>query len=43
VLCIEPGITVPGKGAFILEQMVLIGESGAEAFNRLPLDMWDRL
>lgn len=43
VLCIEPGITVPDKGAFILEQMVVIGEDGAEAFNRLPLDMWDRL
>jgi Xaa-Pro aminopeptidase len=43
VLCIEPGITVPGKGAFILEQMVLIGENGAETLNRLPLDMWDRL
>lgn len=43
VLCIEPGITVPGKGAFILEQMVLIGENGAETLNQLPLDMWDRL
>ena len=43
VLCIEPGITVPDKGAFILEQMVVIGEDGAETFNRLPLDMWDRL
>jgi Xaa-Pro aminopeptidase len=43
VLCIEPGITVPGRGAFILEQMVLIRENGAEAFNQLPLDMWDRL
>lgn len=43
VLCIEPGLTVPGKGAFILEQMVLIGENGAEALNQLPLDMWDRL
>lgn len=42
VLCIEPGITVPGKGAFILEQMVYIGENGAETLNRLPLDMWDR-
>lgn len=43
VLCIEPGITVPNKGAFILEQMVLIGEDGAETLNQLPLDMWDRL
>ena len=43
VLCIEPGITVPDKGAFILEQMVAIGKDGAEVLNRLPLDMWDRL
>lgn len=43
VLCIEPGITVPNKGAFILEQMVAIGPRGAEVLNELPLDMWNRL
>lgn len=42
VLCIEPGITVPDKGAFILEQMVAIGPDGAEVLNQLPLDMWNR-
>jgi Xaa-Pro aminopeptidase len=29
VLCIEPGITVPGEGAFIIEQMIAVGSDGA--------------
>lgn len=43
VLCVEPGIMVPGEGAFIIEQMIVVGGEGAEVLNRLPTDMWDRL
>jgi Xaa-Pro aminopeptidase len=43
VLCIEPGITVPGEGAVIIEQMVTVTTDGAEVLNALPTDMWDRL
>ena len=41
VLCIEPGITVPGVGAVILEQMVHVTADGAETLNELPLALWD--
>jgi Xaa-Pro dipeptidase len=41
VLCIEPGITVPGQGAIIIEQMVAVGSSGAEVLNDLPINVWD--
>ena len=41
VLCIEPGVAVPGVGAVILEQMVHVTSDGAEVLNDLPLDMWD--
>jgi len=41
VLCIEPGITVPGVGAVILEQMIHITAGGAETLNELPLSVWD--
>lgn len=41
VLCVEPGITLPGAGAVILEQMITIGPDGAEVLNALPLDLWD--
>jgi Xaa-Pro aminopeptidase len=40
VLCIEPGITVPGEGAVIIEQMVAVTDDGAEVFNQLPTDVW---
>jgi len=40
VMCIEPGVALPGVGGVILEQMVAIGPSGAEALNALPLDLW---
>ena len=37
VICVEPGITLPGEGAFILEQMVRVTADGAEVLTRLPL------
>lgn len=42
VLCIEPGITVPGVGAVIIEQMIAVTDDGAEVFNQLPTDAWRR-
>jgi Xaa-Pro aminopeptidase len=42
VLCIEPGITVPGEGAVIIEQMIAVTSDGAEVLNALPTNMWDR-
>lgn len=41
VLCIEPGIAIPGQGAIIIEQMVAVGPTGAEVLNQLPMNMWD--
>ncbi len=41
VLCIEPGITIPGQGAIIVEQMVAVGPTGAEVLNQLPMNVWD--
>jgi Xaa-Pro aminopeptidase len=41
VMCIEPGIAVPGAGAVILEQMILVGEARAETLTALPLELWD--
>lgn len=41
VLCIEPGVAVPGIGAVILEQMVHVTTDGAEVLNHLPLELWD--
>ena len=43
VLCIEPGVTLSGRGAVIIEQMIAVGAEGAEVFNRLPTNMWDHL
>ena len=40
VMCIEPGVALPGVGGVILEQMVAVGEDGAETLNALPLDLW---
>jgi Xaa-Pro aminopeptidase len=42
VMCIEPGIAVPGVGAVILEQMIHVTPTGAETLNELPLALWDR-
>jgi Xaa-Pro aminopeptidase len=39
VMCIEPGIAVPGIGAVILEQMVHVTASGAETLNQLALEL----
>ena len=41
VLCIEPGVAVPGIGAVILEEMVHVTTDGAEVLNHLPLELWD--
>jgi Xaa-Pro aminopeptidase len=40
VLCIEPGVLIPGVAGVVHEQMVAITERGAEVLNRLPLRMW---
>jgi Xaa-Pro aminopeptidase len=40
VLCIEPGVLIPGVAGVVHEQMVAITETGAEVLNRLPLRMW---
>jgi Xaa-Pro aminopeptidase len=42
VMCIEPGVALPGVGGVILEQMVAVGATGAEPLNALGLDLWDR-
>lgn len=41
VLCIEPGIAIPGIGGIVLEQMIHVGSNSAEVLNALPLDLWD--
>jgi Xaa-Pro aminopeptidase len=43
VLCIEPGITVAGQGAIIIEQMIAVTDVGAEVFNQLPTNMWEEV
>jgi Xaa-Pro aminopeptidase len=40
VLCIEPGVLLPGTGGVVHEQMIPITATGAEVLNRLPLRMW---
>ena len=40
VLCIEPGVLLPGTGGVVHEQMVVVTATGAEVLNRLPLRMW---
>jgi Xaa-Pro aminopeptidase len=40
VLCIEPGVLIPGVAGVVHEQMVAITEAGAEVLNGLPLRMW---
>lgn len=41
VLCIEPGIAIPGVGGIVLEQMIHVGLNGAEVLNALPLELWE--
>jgi Xaa-Pro aminopeptidase len=41
VVCVEPGITLPGVGGVVLEQMVAVTADGAEVLNSLPLELWD--
>lgn len=41
VLCVEPGVAVPGVGAVILEQMIHVTPTGADVLNNLPLALWD--
>jgi Xaa-Pro aminopeptidase len=40
VVCVEPGIALPGVGGVVLEQMIAIGSDGAETLNTLPLELW---
>ena len=40
VVCVEPGIAVPGVGGVVLEQMIAVGSDGAETLNTLPLELW---
>jgi Xaa-Pro aminopeptidase len=40
VLCVEPGVLLPGTGGIVHEQMVAITATGADVLNRLPLRMW---
>ena len=40
VLCIEPGVLIPGVAGVVHEQMVAITETGADVLNALPLRMW---
>ena len=40
VLCIEPGVLLPGVAGVVHEQMIAVTSGGAEVLNRLPLRMW---
>jgi Xaa-Pro aminopeptidase len=40
VLCIEPGVLLPGTGGVVHEQMVAVTATGAKVLNELPLRMW---
>jgi Xaa-Pro aminopeptidase len=42
VVCVEPGIALPGVGGVVLEQMVAVTADGAEVLNELPLELWER-
>jgi Xaa-Pro aminopeptidase len=41
VLCIEPGIAVPGVGGVVLEQMIAVTDDVCEVMNELPLELWE--
>jgi Xaa-Pro aminopeptidase len=40
VVCVEPGIAIPGVGGVVLEEMVAVRADGAEVLTRLPLELW---
>jgi Xaa-Pro aminopeptidase len=40
VLCIEPGVLLPGVAGVVHEQMIAVTSGGAEVLNRLPLRLW---
>ena len=40
VLCIEPGVLLPGVAGVVHEQMAAITADGARVLNELPLRMW---
>jgi Xaa-Pro aminopeptidase len=40
VLCIEPGVLLPGLAGVVHEQMIAVTAGGAEVLNRLPLRLW---
>jgi Xaa-Pro aminopeptidase/Xaa-Pro dipeptidase len=40
VLCIEPGVLLPGIAGVVHEQMIAVTAGGANVLNRLPLRMW---
>ncbi len=40
VLCIEPTFLLPGVGGANVEQMVIVGESGAEVLTNIPTRPW---
>jgi Xaa-Pro aminopeptidase len=41
VVCVEPGIALPGIGGVVLEQMIAITSEGSETLNELPLELWE--
>jgi Xaa-Pro aminopeptidase len=41
VMCVEPGIAIPGVGGVVLEQMITVTGGGAEVLNALPLELWE--
>jgi Xaa-Pro aminopeptidase len=42
VVCVEPGIAIPGVGGVVLEEMVAVQAEGAEVLTRCPLELWER-
>jgi Xaa-Pro aminopeptidase len=40
VLCIEPGVLLPGVAGVVHEQMVAVAAGGANVLNEVPLRMW---
>ena len=40
VLCIEPGVLLPGLAGVVHEQMIAVTAGGAEVLNQLPLRLW---
>jgi Xaa-Pro aminopeptidase len=40
IFCVEPGFTIPDKGTFRLEQMVLVTETGHETLTKCQIQNW---